>query len=61
MRELTMNEVRAVSGGNTPTIVAGSIGGGTSLIIGAALGPVGVLVAGGVFLGSFMLTRSFIR
>ena len=61
MKELSIEDVSNVSGGDMPTAVAFGTGLATSVAIGSALGPGGAAVGGLVFTVSFFGSLWFQR
>ncbi|WP_243039806.1 hypothetical protein [Dyella sedimenti] len=57
MQELTLQETDQVSGGDGVTAGAFGIGLGTSLLIGASLGPVGIVTAAGTYIVVYTAAR----
>lgn len=60
MRELSSNEVEAISGGDNAAAISYGTGLAGSALIGASLGPVGVAVAAATFTASFAITYYFV-
>jgi lactobin A/cerein 7B family class IIb bacteriocin len=56
MKELSIEDVSNVSGGDMPTAVAYGTGLATSVAIGAALGPAGIAASFTVYTASFFGT-----